>query len=115
MYTENPDKLHFKLNGYSTGVKISITCQEAYGTLLSFGEFHSCECRGTEKIPNPNGAMVFEASTYILGDDFKIYHTITQEQGETLEYVFPDDYNESPEFDFEDDDTVRYRFTINFS
>jgi hypothetical protein len=120
IYVETKSKLNFNVSNSANLVKIKVDCYN--GTVASVNGNHpnsdAIHCGEVQELGVASdigdGTIRFNcAANNPGGEAIKIKHTIYEEGGESLTYIFPDDYTGTPDFD-ENDEHVDYKFYINF-
>lgn len=121
LYTEKEGKNTITISGTDNLIKLRVDCQ--YGTLASVS-FYSLKLVmvGCGKAETVRLARDLKGKTIEFngsagnpdGGQLKIIHTIYEENGNKLTYIFPDDYTGTPDFNATDKQ-LSYVFCVKFS
>jgi len=121
IYKEKPDKLNLNVTNSNQEVKIKLDCY--FGTVASVSFYHN----GLKTI-NCGEEETIDEATNIKGsqDEFngkannpnnqqiRVVHTIYEVGGDSIEYIFPDDYTGNPPYD-PNDKNPDYKFFVNYN
>ncbi|OFX28206.1 MAG: hypothetical protein A2X08_10515 [Bacteroidetes bacterium GWA2_32_17] len=120
VYKEKKEKNILTISNLNNPIKLKVDCQ--YGTIsevtFNHNELKTVGC-GENKIVGSASELKGKtinfngASGNPSGGQIKIIHTIYEEGGNELIYIFPDNYSGNPYFD-ENDQEPSYKFYINF-
>ena len=105
LYKEKDDKLTFHLSD-SGSVKIKVDCFN--GTIVKvrfhFNDFKSAECGQTVEIGPSTGLKDKSIKIKVSAQNpdkgkIKVQHTIFDDAGNTISYIFPDDFTGMPAYE----------------
>ena len=120
IFTEKSDKLNLSVSGTDNLVKITVNCFNGTLNKLSFywKKSRLVSCGQTIEIDTAkelkNKKIEFTGLASNPGaDNIKIEHLIFEENGNTIRYIFPDEYTGTPAFD-NNESTPTYTFIVNF-
>jgi hypothetical protein len=117
IYVENPDKLNLQISDSQIDVIIKVNCYCGTRTTVAF-ESGYAKCKKSVVIGKASElkgqTVLFSGSAYnALDNNIRVKHTIQEENGNELIYIFPDDYAGNPEYPLSDENPT-YEFTVNF-
>jgi len=120
IYTEQRIKLNLNLTNSNNLVKIEVNCYNGTVASVNPGQrnqspIHCGETRTLGKASDLKGKTVrFNcAANNPDEDEIKIEHIIFEEDENSIEYTFPNDYTGTPNFN-KNDEHLNYKFYVNF-